>query len=67
MCMSGILIVLMIIAMLAVVGSLGLGLYAMTRGGEFNRQHGNKFMRARVMLQAAALVLFALAMLAGKK
>ncbi len=37
------------------------GLFAMTRGGEFNRKWGNKLMRARVACQGLAiLLLFAL-------
>jgi len=56
----------MIIAMVAVLGALGTGLYAMTRGGKFNAKYGNKLMQLRVALQAAALLLFGLAMLAGK-
>jgi len=64
--MSGIFLVLMIIAMVAVLGALGTGLYAMTRGGEFNAKYGNRLMQLRVALQAVALLLFGLAMLTGK-
>ena len=56
----------MIIAMVAVLGALGTGLYAMTRGGEFNAKYGNRLMQLRVALQAVALLLFGLAMLTGK-
>lgn len=56
----------MVIAMLATLGALGMGLFAMTRGGEFNQKYGNKLMQARVILQATALVLFALAAMVGK-
>ena len=55
--------VLLIVALLAVVGVLFLGLFSMARGGEFNRKHGNRLMRWRVVMQGAALVLLALAML----
>jgi len=65
--MSGIFLILMVIAMIAVLGALGTGLYAMTRGGEFNAKYGNKLMQLRVALQAVALLLFGLAMLAGQK
>jgi len=54
---------LMIVAMLAVVASLLIGLFAMARGGEFNARYGNKFMRARVILQGLAIVFFVLAMI----
>lgn len=55
--------VLMGIAMLAVLGALIIGLVGMVKGGEFNRQYGNKLMRWRVGLQGAALGLFVLALL----
>lgn len=64
--MSGFFLILMVIAMLATLGALGMGLFAMTRGGEFNEKYGNKLMQARVILQATALVLFALAAMVGK-
>ena len=35
----------------------------MARGGEFNKRHGNKLMRYRVIAQAVALLIFAVAML----
>ncbi len=63
--MSGILIILMVAAMLATLGVLVVGLFAMARGGEFNAKHGNRLMWWRVRLQVAALVLFALAFMAS--
>ncbi len=59
--MSKFLLLFIIAAMLAVLGALGLGLFAMTRGGDFNKKYGNKLMRARVSLQGVALALLALA------
>jgi hypothetical protein len=53
---------LMVLAMVAVLASLGIGLFAMARGGEFSRKYSNKMMRLRVILQGLALVLFAIAM-----
>jgi len=53
---------LMVLAMVAVLASLGMGLFAMARGGEFSRKYSNKMMRWRVILQGVALALFALAM-----
>lgn len=52
--------VLLIIAMLAVVAFLFLGLFSMARGGEFNRKYGNIFMRYRVAAQVVAVLLFLL-------
>jgi hypothetical protein len=47
--------ILICLAMLAVVASLGLGVFSLLRGGEFARQNSNKFMRWRVMTQAVAV------------
>ncbi|MDA0786801.1 MAG: twin transmembrane helix small protein [Proteobacteria bacterium] len=58
--------ILLAIALAAVVLVLIVGLIAMARGGEFNRKYGNKLMRARVALQAAAIVLFLLFVVASK-
>ncbi len=55
--------ILMICAMLAVVASLCLGLFAMVRKGEAARAQSQKFMQLRLVLQAAALGFFLLAML----
>lgn len=64
--MSNIFVSLMIISMIAVVASLGLGLYSMTRGGEFNKKHGNRLMQLRVTLQGLALLFFFLAWFTSK-
>jgi hypothetical protein len=61
--MSGFFFIAMIIAMLATLSVLVLGLAAMVKGGEFNRKYGNKLMRARVLAQGIALAFFALAVL----
>jgi Hypoxia induced protein conserved region len=63
--MSSLFAFLMVIAMLAVLGALGLGLFGMVRGGDFNARYGNRLMWWRVRLQCIALVLFVLAVLAG--
>lgn len=55
--------VLIVVACLAVLGVLFVGLFAMARGGEFNKKHGNRLMRARVLLQFVALGVLALAWL----
>lgn len=52
--------VLILVALLAVVVTLGLGFYSLYRGGEFSRSHSNKLMRLRVALQFVAVVLILL-------
>ena len=46
-----------IIAILAVMVILMIGLGAFTIGGEFNRKNANKLMRYRIIGQAVAIVL----------
>ena len=58
-----ILTVLLFVAMLATLGVLVVGLAGFFHGGEFNRKYGNRLMRARVALQALALVLLALVLM----
>ncbi len=53
--------------MLAVLAVLFVGIFSMVRGGEFNRKYGNKLMRARVILQGVAILLFIVVMTAGHK
>ncbi len=48
---------LIILALLSVVAVLGLGIFSMIKGGEFNEKHGNKLMRLRVMLQGLTILL----------
>lgn len=47
--------VLIPVALLAVLLTLGYGLYTLYRGGEFARSRSNKLMRLRVLLQAVAV------------
>ena len=51
----------LIVAMLLVLAVLGMGIFSMTKGGEFNKKYGNKLMQARVVMQGVALALLALA------
>jgi len=53
--------ILIVLAMLGVLGVLGLGLINMARGSDPRRS--NRLMQSRVLLQAVALVLFALFMM----
>ncbi|MEC7396206.1 MAG: twin transmembrane helix small protein [Pseudomonadota bacterium] len=65
--MSGLLVALMIFAMLATLGVLFFGIFTMARGSDFNRKHSNRIMRARIVLQGLALLLFAVIMvIAGR-
>jgi len=48
------------ISLAAVLVALGVGIYALFRGGDFGRSYSNKLMRLRVLLQfVAVLVLVA--------
>ncbi|HUZ71863.1 MAG TPA: twin transmembrane helix small protein [Stellaceae bacterium] len=59
--MEFVLPVLVVIAMLAALGTLGLGIISMARGG--NPRRSNKLMQMRVILQGVAILLFAMFML----
>ena len=52
--------ILILVALLAVVITLGLGFYSLYRGGEFAKANSNKFMRLRVALQFVAFLLILL-------
>ncbi len=65
--MNSIFITLMVISMVAVVASLCMGLFAMTRGGDFNKKYGNRLMQLRVTLQGLALLFFFLAWFTANK
>lgn len=47
------------IALAATLAVLLAGIIAMLRGGDFNAKYGNKLMRARLAMQALAVVLMA--------
>jgi uncharacterized protein involved in response to NO len=61
----GVLPTMLLIAMLAVLAVLVTGLVGFFKGGEFNRKYGNKLMRARVALQAVAILLLLLVLMTG--
>ena len=61
--MSGLSAIIIVIAMVATLGELLVGVIGMARGGNFNRKNANKLMRARVALQALAVGLFAIVLL----
>ncbi len=52
---------MIIVALAAVLGALGLGVLSLLKGGEFAKRHGNRLMRLRVILQFTALALIGLA------
>ena len=49
--------ILIPLALLAVAVTLGFGIYALYRGGDYGRSHSNKLMRLRIVLQAVAVAL----------
>lgn len=51
------LFIIMIIAMLAVVGILMVGIGGFAKGGEFNREHANRIMRYRIYAQFVAVLI----------
>ncbi len=48
--------ILIPVSLAAVLIALGLGLYALFRGGDFGRSWSNKLMRLRVLMQFIAVV-----------
>ncbi|MFT4960802.1 MAG: putative membrane protein affecting hemolysin expression [Paracoccaceae bacterium] len=54
------LFVLVVIACLAVVVVLAIGIGGFGKGGEFNKKYANKLMRLRLLTQAIAIALIAL-------
>ena len=56
---------MIVLAMLATIGALGMGIGSMVRGGEYDRKHGTQFMFARVGLQGVTLALLLIALLAA--
>jgi hypothetical protein len=65
--MHDVLFILLAVCLIAVVVTLGLGFYALFRGGEFGRRWSNKLMRLRVLLQLGAIVVLAAVMLLSQK
>ena len=55
--MTAVLNTLVVIALAGTLAVLFAGVFAMARGGEFNRKWGNKLMRARVVTQGLAILL----------
>ena len=57
--------IFVVLALIATVVALAMGIGSMARGGDYNRAHAGQFMTARVGLQAATLVFLLLALLLG--
>ena len=53
---------MIILALLATVVSLGVGIGSMIRGGEYDRQHSTQLMYARVGFQGLALALLVISL-----
>jgi hypothetical protein len=49
--------ILVPLSLLAVLATLGVGIYALFRGGDFGRSYSNKLMRLRVLLQFIAVLI----------
>jgi hypothetical protein len=52
--------ILIPIVLIALVATLGMGMYTLYRGGEFGRTWSNRLMRLRIGLQFTAVVLLVL-------
>lgn len=48
--------ILIPLALAAVLATLGFGIYALFRGGDFGRSYSNRLMRLRVVLQFVAIL-----------
>jgi len=55
--MTGVFAILIPLALAAVLITLGVGIFALFRGGDFGRSYSNKLMRLRVLLQFIAIVI----------
>ena len=59
--MTGVFAILVPLALAAVLITLGVGIYALFRGGDFGRSYSNKLMRLRVLMQFIAIIVLAAA------
>jgi len=51
------LFIVMVVAMLAVLGILMVGIGGFAKGGDFNRKHANRIMRYRIYAQFVTVLL----------
>jgi hypothetical protein len=54
------------VSLLVVLTTLGFGIYAMFRGGDYGRSWSNKMMRLRVVTQFAAILILLAALYAKR-
>jgi uncharacterized membrane protein len=59
-------LIAVIVCLIAATIVMGLGIFSMAKGGEFNKKYGNKIMQARVMIQGLAIAILALAYFASQ-
>lgn len=57
--------ILIILALVATIISLVLGISSMGRGGSYDEKHSGQFMSARVIFQGVALILMVIALVAS--
>ena len=57
----GILNVVIVAALLMTVGLIGMGIWSMAHGGEFDKKHSTQLMLARVGMQGITFLLLLLA------
>ena len=57
--------VLIILALIATVVSMGVGVGSMAKGGAYDDKHSGQFMNARIIFQAVAAILLMLALFMG--
>jgi hypothetical protein len=55
--METLIIILLVISMLVVLAIMVMGLFALAKGGDFHKQHGNRLMQWRVNAQGVAIFL----------
>lgn len=60
-----ILTILIILALIATIVSIVMGIGSMARGGAYDDQHSGQFMNARIILQAVAAILLLIALYVG--
>jgi ABC-type dipeptide/oligopeptide/nickel transport system permease subunit len=58
--MTGIVEILVYVAIFATVAALVIGIGGFGAGGKFNAKHGNRMMRLRILFQAIAVILILL-------
>ncbi len=61
--MPNIFLITLVIFLVLTLVTLLIGVFAMGKGGDFNKRNSNKLMRLRVLFQAGAVVSFVMYML----